>query len=132
MTGDGYPYKFVTPYENEEYFSFLRMDDTIKEILVEFLQIVIGPKFSSSQDYGTEIMFAGKILSQEHMIKNVFQTKKYNNVLFTMRKLILTRSKKGIKSNFQDKSIIPSQSASNNKYRLKMSDDNKSSSNINP
>ena len=23
MTGDGYPYKFVTFYENEEYFSFL-------------------------------------------------------------------------------------------------------------
>ena len=86
MNGDGYPYKFVTPYENEEYFSFLRMDDTIKEILVEFLQFIIGPKFSSSQDYGTEIMFAGKILSQEHMIKNVFQTKKYNNVLFNMTK----------------------------------------------
>ena len=60
ITDDGYPYKFVTPYENEEYFYFLRMNDTIKEILDEFLQIILGPKFSSSQDYGAKIMFAGK------------------------------------------------------------------------
>ena len=74
------------------------MDDTIKEMLVEFFQIIMGPKFSSSQDYGAKIMFAGKILSQEQMIKDVFQTKKDNNVMFNMRKQILTRSKKGIKS----------------------------------
>ena len=30
MTGDGYPYNFVTFYENEEYFCFLQVDDTIK------------------------------------------------------------------------------------------------------
>ena len=63
MTGDGYPYKFVTLHENEEYFCFLQMDDTIKEMLVGFLQIIVGPKFSSSQDYDAKIMFAGKMLS---------------------------------------------------------------------
>ena len=66
------------------------------------------------------------------MIKDVFQTKKDNNVMFNMRTQILTRSKKGIKSNFQGKSIIPIQSASNNNDRLKMSDENISSFNINP
>ena len=49
-----------------------------------------------------------------------------------MPKQILTRSKKRIKSNFQGKSIIPTQSASNNNDRVKISNDNKSSSNINP
>ena len=66
------------------------------------------------------------------MIKDVIQTKKDNNVMFNMRTQILTRSKKGNKSNFQDKSIIPTQSASNNNDRLKMSYDNISFSNINP
>ena len=60
MTGDGYPYKFVTLHENEEYFCFLQMNDNIKEMLVEFLQTIVGPKFSSSQDYGANIMFAAK------------------------------------------------------------------------
>ena len=76
MTGDGYPFKFVTFHENEEYFCFLQIDDTIKEILVEFLQIIVGAKFSSSQDYGAKIMYARKIQPQETIIKNVFQTKK--------------------------------------------------------
>lgn len=132
MTGDGYPYKFVTLHENEEYICFLRMDDTIKKILVEFLQITLRPKYLSSQDYGAQTMFGGKRLSQELMIKNVFQTKKDNNVFCNMPKEILTRSNKGIKSNFQGKSIIPTQLASNNNDRLKMSDDNKSLSNTNP
>ena len=57
MTGDGYPYNFVTLHENEEYFCFLRMEDTIKEMIVEFLQVIIGPKCPSAQDYETQIMF---------------------------------------------------------------------------
>ena len=72
MTGDGYPYNFVTPYENEEYFCFLRMDDTIKEILVEFLQIILGPKFSSSQDYGAKIIFAGRTKEEVSFKKSKF------------------------------------------------------------
>ena len=77
MTGDGYPYKFVTFFnENEEYFCFLQVDDIIKEMLAEFLQIVVGAKISSLQDYGAKIMYARKIQPQETIIKNVFQTKK--------------------------------------------------------
>ena len=72
MTGDGYPFKFVTFHENEEYFCFLQMDDTIKEMLVEFLQITVREKSSSSQDYGAKIMYAGKIFPEETIIKDVF------------------------------------------------------------
>ena len=125
MTGDGFPYKFVTFHENEEYFCFLRVEDTIKEMIDDFLQIILGSKYSSSQDYGAQIMFSGKILTQELRIKNLFQTKKDNNVWFNMPKQILTRSKKGTKSNIQGKSIISTQSASNNNDRIEISDDNK-------
>ena len=77
MTGDGYPYKFVIFfYENEESFCFLQVDDIIKEMLAEFLQIIVGAKISSSQDYGAKIIYAGKIQPQETMIKDVVQTKK--------------------------------------------------------
>ena len=61
MTGDGYPYKFVIFYKNEEYFCFLQVDDNIKEMLVEFLQIIVGAKFSSLQDYAAKIIFGGRI-----------------------------------------------------------------------
>ena len=50
MIGDGY---------------HLQFDDTIKEMLVEFLQIVVGLNILSSQDYGAKIMFAG-----EYFLKN--------------------------------------------------------------
>ena len=101
MTGDGFPYKFVTFHENEEYFCFLRVEDTIKEMIDDFLQIILGSKYSSSQDYGAQIMFSGKILTQELRIKNLFQTKKDNNVWFNMPKQILTRSKKGTNQIFK-------------------------------
>ena len=79
-------------------------------------------------------MYARQILPQETKIKDVFQTKKDNNVIFNIRTQIKTRSKKRIKPSqeFQGKSIIPIQSALNNYDRLKMSDDNISSSNTIP
>ena len=43
-------------------------------------------------------MYARKNLPQETIIKDVFQTKKDNNVIFNMRTQIKTRSKKRIKS----------------------------------
>ena len=48
------------------------------------------------------------------------------------QKQILICSKIESKSNIQGKFIISTQSASNNNDRVKMSDDNKSLSNINP
>ena len=47
MTGDGFPYKFVTRHDDEEYFCFLRKEDTIKEMIDGFLIIILGSKFSS-------------------------------------------------------------------------------------
>ena len=54
-------------------------------------------KFPSSQDYGAKIIYEGKIQPQEGIIKDVFQTKKDNNVNFIMRTQIKTRSAKRIK-----------------------------------
>ena len=48
-------------------------------MLVKFLQILVGVKFSSSKDYGAKIMYAGKIQPHETIIKDVFQTKKEND-----------------------------------------------------
>ena len=108
ITGDGYHYKFVTFYENEEYFCFLQVDDTIKEMLVEFLQIIVGKIFHLYKNFGAKIMYAGKIQPQETIIKDFFQTKKDNYVIFNTRTQIKTRSTKRIKQNqnFQGKSII--------------------------
>ena len=58
------------------------------------------------------------------MINNIFQTKKDNNVWFIMSKRP--------SSNIQGKSILSRQSASNSNDIVKMCDDNKSLSNINP
>ena len=60
MTDDGFPYKFATRHEDKEYFCFLRKEDTIKEMINDFLIVILGSKFSSSQDYGAQIMFSGK------------------------------------------------------------------------
>ena len=76
MTGDGFPYKFATRHENEEYFCFLRVEDTIKEMIDDFLIIILGSEFSSSQDYGAQIMFGGKILTHDLRIKDIFKPKK--------------------------------------------------------
>ena len=98
MTGDGFPYKFVTFHKNEEYFCFLQIYDTNKEMLLVFFQIIVGTKFPSSQDYGTKLTYSGKIIPQETIIKDVSQTKKNNNVIFIMRhKLKLVRRKESKK-----------------------------------
>ena len=104
----------------------------MKEMIDDFLIIIVGSKFSSSQDYGAQIMFSEKKLTHDLRIKNIFQTKKDNNVWFIIPKQIVTCSKKGPSSNVQGKSIISTQSASNKHDRVKMCDDNKSLSNINP
>ena len=52
--------KFATRHEDKEYFCFLRKEDTIKEMINDFLIVILGSEFSSSQDYGAQIMFSGK------------------------------------------------------------------------
>ena len=68
-------------------------------MLVEFLQIIVGAKLSPSQDYGAKIIYAGKILPQETIIKDVFQTKIDNDVIFIMRTQIKIHSKKKNQTN---------------------------------
>ena len=124
MTEDDFPYKFVTRHENKEYFCFLRKEDTIKEMINDFLIVILGSKFSSSQDYGAQIMFSEKKESHDVMIKHIFQTKKDNNVWFNMSKRP--------SSDIQGKSIISRQLASNSNDIVKMSDNKNSLSNTNP
>ena len=106
MIVDGFPYKFVTLHDNEDYYCFLRKDDTIKELINEFLIVILGSKFSSSEDYDVKIIFSGKNQVPDLSIKNIFQIKNDNNVLFTMskRKLSGTMSKRKL-SDIQCKSI---------------------------
>ena len=89
--------KFVTFYKNEEYFCFLQVDDNIKEMLVEFLQIIVGANFLSSQDYATIIMFEGRMQPYSTIIKDFSKPKKGNILNFIMRSKIKTRSLKSIK-----------------------------------
>ena len=69
-------------------------------------------------------MFSEKKQSHDLMIKNIFQTKKDNNVWFNMLKRP--------SSDIQGKSIISRQSASNSNDIVNMCDDKRSLSNINP
>ena len=68
-------------------------------MIYDFLIIILGSEFSSSQDYGAQIMFGGKTLTHDLRIENIFQTKKDNNVWFNMPKQIVTCSKKRTSSN---------------------------------
>ena len=123
MIEDGFPYKFVTLHENKEYFCFLRKEETIKEMINDFLIVILGSKFSSSQDYGAKIIFSGKKQTHDLMTKNIFQIKKDNNVMFTMSKRTL--------SDIQGKSIFSRQSASNSNEIVKISDNKHSMTNMN-
>ena len=90
MIVDGFPYKFATLHDNKDYYCFLRKDDSIKEMINDFLIVILGSKFSSSQDYGAKIIFSGKNQTHDLMIKNIFQIKEDNNAMFTMSKRTLS------------------------------------------
>ena len=59
MNVDGHPFKFVTMFENGDYQCFLKSEDTVKELIIELLKLVIGKNYSSSKDYDTKIIFKG-------------------------------------------------------------------------
>ena len=52
-----HPFKFVTMFENDDYYYFLKLEDTVKELIIEFLKIIIGKNYSSSKDYDTKIIY---------------------------------------------------------------------------
>ena len=38
---DGYPFKFVTTFEDDDYYYFLKPEDIVKELIIEILKINI-------------------------------------------------------------------------------------------
>lgn len=85
---DGYPYKFETIFESGTYFYFLGSEDTVKDLIRYFLEIILCNEYSSSNDYNTMIIFKGTRLSPEKEVFNLFKTKTENDVLFSMRKTL--------------------------------------------
>ena len=98
----------------------------------EFLIVILGSKFSSSEDYDVKIIFRGKNQALDLIIKTIFQIKNDNNVMFTMlkRKLSGTMSKRKL-SDIQCKSIFPKQSDSKCNEIVKISDNKHSMTNMN-
>ena len=45
MKHNGHPFKCVTRYEDEDYFFYLRKVDTIKEVLFQFFEIIMGNSY---------------------------------------------------------------------------------------
>ena len=83
MIGDGYPYKFVTYLNSVEYYYFLKTEDPVYELITDLLKQF--KKKSSSQKNDAKIIFAGIIQPPDRNIKNIFTTKKDNNVKFDLR-----------------------------------------------
>ena len=85
MCGDemkhiGHPFKCVTRYENEDYYCCLREVDTIKEILSQFLKIIMGNSYQSSKSYSARIAYNGATLSPDDKICQTF-SKKIGNIV---------------------------------------------------
>ena len=59
MNVDGFPFKFVTIFESVDYYFFLTSEDTVKELIIEFLKIMLGKKSGLSKDYDAKIIFQG-------------------------------------------------------------------------
>ena len=79
---NGYPFKFVTHYNNENYYCFLKDEDTIKDLISQFFEIFIGPTYKPFQDYGAQIMFKGSIRKPDQSIFPISSKKDKNLVLF--------------------------------------------------
>ena len=82
MNVNGYPFEFVTHYNNESYYYFLKDEDTIKYLISQFLEIIVGPTYKPFQDYGTQIMFKGSIRKPDQAIFPISSKKDENLVLF--------------------------------------------------
>ena len=79
---NGYPFKFVTHYNNEKYYCFLKDEDTIKDLISQFFEIFICPTYKPFQDYGAQIMFKGSIRKPDQSIFPISSKKDENLVLF--------------------------------------------------
>ena len=109
MNVDGYPFKFVIMFEDDDYYCFLISEDTVKELIIEFLKIILGNKYSSSKDYDTNKIFQGVNIRPEKDKISLFSKKKkiialcfywennWKNILLFLTRIIVcsrTKSKK--------------------------------------
>ena len=69
MSGDSYSYKFVTFFNNVEYYYFVKIEDTVYELITACLEIILDKNYSFSQYYDAKIMFADIIQPPERNIK---------------------------------------------------------------
>ena len=92
MNSEGYLYKFNTSHKNEDYFFFLQLNDAVKEMIVEFLIVILGVEYDISKNYGDQIWYGGKSLPHNKAIKVAFSTKNHNHVHFILPSKIQSRS----------------------------------------
>ena len=64
---------------------FLKSEDTVKELIVEFLKIILGKNCALSKDYDAKIIFQWTNQLPEINILTLFLKKKENNVMFALR-----------------------------------------------
>ena len=88
MNVNSYHFKFVTHYDNISYYCFLKDEDRIKGLISQFLEIIVGPTYKPSQDYGAQIMYKGLIRNPEQAILPISSKKDDNMVLFQFNELI--------------------------------------------
>ena len=81
----GHPFKFVTMFENDEYYYFLKLEDTVTELIIEFLKIIIGKNSSSSKGYDTKTIFKGVNQPPERNVLTLFSKKKKIAFYFSLR-----------------------------------------------
>ena len=65
-----------------KFYCFLKDEDTIKDLISQFLEIIIGPTYKPFQDYGAQIMFKGSIRKSDQAIFPISSKKDKNLVLF--------------------------------------------------
>ena len=82
MYVNGYPFKFVTHYNNEIYYFFLKDENRIKDLISLFLEIIVSPTCKPSQDYGAQIIYRGLIRNPDQAILHISSKQDDNMVLF--------------------------------------------------
>ena len=72
MNVDGFLFKFVTHHNNKSYYYFLRDNDTIKDLISQFLEISVGRTYIPNHYYSAQVMFQGSIRKPDQTIYFLF------------------------------------------------------------
>ena len=76
IKGDGYRYKCVTIFDDNTYFCFLKLENTVSDLITSFLKLTLGNTYLSSKDYNSYIVFRGVEICQYTVVMNSFKPKK--------------------------------------------------------